>query len=331
MREFSPALLEPFGLRGRRITRAYGAFICDTNQGTVLVKTAEQPEEILWAAHGAKEHLCAQGFMGTDRYLLSREGLPWAMAGGERYTVRSWLRAEEADLMQEDCVVQMAAVLGRMHRLAIHYEPPQGGKLLNRYHEWPQKMYKSCRKLKSYGKILRKNGRYTEFDLMVLACLPVYVEEAEEAEEFFLSQSYVKLAEEAERQKAFGHGGYTDHTVLLGKGRTMITDFETIAYMISVNDLVMLMEKVMRKNQWEVRLGMTMLDAYHRWHPMSKEEWQFVYAGLLYPNRLCEICAKAYHTKRSWIPAAYKQKLEELLDQQENRKEFLRQLREILR
>lgn len=49
MREFSPALLEPFGLRSKRITRAYGAFICDTNQGVVLVKEAAQPEEVLWA------------------------------------------------------------------------------------------------------------------------------------------------------------------------------------------------------------------------------------------------------------------------------------------
>ena len=32
MKEFSASLLEPFGLRAKRVTRAYGAFICDTNQ-----------------------------------------------------------------------------------------------------------------------------------------------------------------------------------------------------------------------------------------------------------------------------------------------------------
>ena len=40
MRDFSASVLEPFGLRAKRVTRAYGAFICDTNQGVVLVKEA---------------------------------------------------------------------------------------------------------------------------------------------------------------------------------------------------------------------------------------------------------------------------------------------------
>ena len=331
MREFSPALLEPFGLRSKRITRAYGAFICDTNQGVVLVKAAAQPEEALWAAHGAKEYLCRQGFGWTDRYLVSRDGVPWAVASGETYTVRSWLRAEEADLTDKNCVIQMAAMLGRMHRLSVRYELVQGAQMANRCYEWPQKVYKNCRKLKSYGKILRKNGHYTEFDLMVLSCLPKQVEEAEEAQEFFMGPQYVRLAEQAQEQHAFGHGQYTDHTVLLGKNRTMITDFEKISYMIPATDLVMLLEKVMRKNHWSVEFGMEMLEAYDRWCPTGDEERQFIYAGLLYPSRLCELCTKAYHMKRSWIPIAYKQKLEEFLAQQEKRKDFLLQLRSVLR
>lgn len=54
-------------------------------------------------------------------------------------------------------------------------------------------------------------------------------------------------------------------------------------------------------------------------------------AMLLYPSRFCQVCGEAYHMKRSWMPIAYKRKLEELQAQQEKRKEFLQQLSNVLR
>ena len=331
MKEFSASILEPFGLRTKRVTRAYGAFICDTNQGVMLVKTAEEPEGALWFAHGAKEHMVRQGFGWTDRYQLSRDGLAWAEYCGERYTVRSWLRAEEAELTDGDCALRMAALLGRMHRVSADYEAPPQSRVVNRCHEWPQRIYKNCHKLQSYGKLLRKNGRYTEFDLMVLACLPEHIEQAQEAQKFFLSEAYTELAERADLGRTFGHGRYDDHTVLLGRSHSMITNWEQACYMIPVVDLIGLLERALRKNGWETELGIGMLEAYDRWYPLDAAEKRMVYAGLMYPNRLCELCSDAYHMKRSWIPISYKRKLEELLNQQKRRKEFLMQLDHVLR
>lgn len=331
MKEFSASILEPFGLRAKRVTKAYGAFICDTNQGVMLVKTAVEPEETLWFAHGAKEHLARQGFVWTDRYQMSRSELIWAEQGGEVYTVRSWLRAEEAELTDGACAVRMAAFLGRMHRAARGYEGMEQGRGVNRCHEWPQWIYKNSRKLQNYGKMLRKNGRYTEFDLMVLDCLPEHIEQALEAQAFFLGEDYVRLAERADRERAFGHGHYSDHTVLLGRSQSLITDFEQTCYMIPVVDLAGLLERAMRKNEWEVRLGVQMVEAYDRWCPMSAEEKQMLYALMLYPRRLCELCGEAYHIKRSWMPVSYKRKLEELMQQQKKRKDFLQQLKDVLR
>ncbi len=331
MREFSASILEPFGLRAKRVTRAYGAFICDTNQGVKLVKTVTEPEEVLLFAHGVKEHLARQGFAGTDRYQLSQNGTICEESGGERYTVRSWLHAEEAELTNEDCAVHMACLLGRMHQAAGEYETPVQNSGNNRCYEWPQKIYKSNRKLQTYSKMLRKNGRYTEFDLMVLECLPSHIEQALAAQEFFLGKEYTQLAERADRKRAFGHGRYTEHTVLIGRGQSLITDFEQSCYMIPVIDMALLLERAMRKNEWREQIGVKMLEGYDRWCPMGREEKHMVYALMLYPRRLYELCSEAYHMKRSWMPISYNRKLEELLRQQKKRKEFLKRLEHILR
>ncbi len=331
MKEFSASILEPFGLRAKRVTRAYGAFICDTNQGVVLVKTVQEPEEMLWFAHGAKEHLARQGFLWTDRYQMDRSGMIWAEQSGEIYTVRCWMRTDEAQLTDGDSAVRMAAILGQMHRAARGYEAPAKGREVNRCYEWPQRIYKDSRRLQSYSKMLRKNGRYTEFDLMVLECLPESLEQVQEAQGFFLSGGYTRLAERADKERAFGHGGYSDHTVLLGKGKSMITDFEQCCYMIPVVDLAMLLERAMRKNEWEAELGLQMLESYDSRCAMNTEERQMLLALMVYPSRFCGLCSEAYHMKRSWMPISYKRKLEELMRQQKNRKEFLKQLHYILR
>lgn len=331
MKEFSAALLEPFGLRARRVTRAFGAFVCDTGQGTVLVKTAPQTEGAIWFAHGAKEHLAAHGFGNTDRYVLSGSGFPWEEAEGERYTVRRWIRAEEAQLTDVGCAVQMAAVLGKMHRCAFEYEAWEGSRAINRCYEWPQKIYKSCHKLQGYGKSLRKNGKYTEFDLMVLSCLPQHLEQAEEAQCFFTGHVYAELAQRADQARMFGHGAYSDHTVLLGRSRSLITDFEQACYMIPAVDLIEFLHRALRKNDWSVSLGYRMLEAYDRWQPLSAAERQMIYAGLLFPARFSDICSEAYQMKRSWMPAAYRRKMEEVLRQMDMRKDFLDEVEHVLR
>lgn len=331
MKDFSASLLEPFGLRAKRVTRAYGAFICDTNQGIVLVKQTEETEEVLRFAHGAKEHLAQHGFAGTDRYLLSLEGKIWAEQGGERYTVRRWLRAEEADLTKAECGVQMAMLLARMHRAGAGYEADAQSMGNNCCYEWPHKIYKYNRKLQGFGKMLRKNGRYTEFDLMVLSILPEAQDQAAKAQAFFMSDRFTDLAQWTDCKRLVGHGNFSDHTVLLNGTQSMITDLESCAYMIPVVDLTGLLERTMRKTEWNVVLGLKMLEMYERWYPLRNEEKEMLWAMMLYPSRFCQICSEAYHMKRSWMPIAYKRKLEELQAQQEKRKEFLQQLYYILR
>lgn len=162
---------------------------------------------------------------------------------------------------------------------------------------------------------------------MVLSCLPAHIEQAEEAQSFFNGQTYSELAQRADEGRAYGHGNFTDHAVLLGRNHSMMTDFEQTCYMIPIADLVAFLEKAMRKNDWSVPLGMAVLETYDRWYPMSQAEKELVYAGMLYPERLCLLCSEAYHMKRSWIPISYKRKLEEFLYQQEKRKEFLTELK----
>ena len=327
MREFAPSLLEPFGLKARKVTRAYGAFICETSQGLKIVKKTTASAGQLWFAHGAKEYLAGAGFGNTDRFRLTETGEPFACAGSECYTVRDWLAGEEPELKERAQNLKIAEELGRMSCRSEGYRAPELCRAVSRYHELPEQLHKQSRQLERYGKSLRKNGRYTEFDLMLLDCLPIHIEQAREAEQILSAPAYAEEAERLERDLVFSHGSFSDHTVQWGQGAMLITDFEEACYRMPVLDLAGFMEKVLRKNSWETSLGIGLAAAYERYCHINAVQRRILYAALLFPGRLAQLCYEVYSVRRSWIPLSYGRKLEEIRAQQEERRRFLEDFR----
>ena len=323
MRDFTPSLLEPFGLRARRVTRAYGAFICETPQGLKIVKKTAASAGEIWFAHGAKEHLADNGYRMTDRFRITTEGEPYAVAGAECYTVRDWLPGEEPELREAGQVRWIAEELGRMSRCSAGYRAPEKSRSLNRCHELPEQLHKRVRRLENYGRSLKKNGRYTDFDLMLLDCLPLHIEQARQAESLILDPAFAREADRIEAQAVFAHHHFSNHTVLWGRDRMLITDFENACYTMPLLDLVDYTEKVLRKNDWDIRQGIGLLEAYDRVARISPVQSRILYAGLLFPGRLAELCAEVYSVRRNWTPLAYGRKLAELQEQQEARRQFL--------
>ena len=50
-----------------------------------------------------------------------------------------------------------------------------------------------------------------------------------------MSDEFNDLAQLSDSNRYVGHGNFSDHTVLLGTGQSMITDLENCAYMIRWN------------------------------------------------------------------------------------------------
>ena len=329
MRDFSPVLLEPFGLKARKVTRAYGAFICDTPKGLKILKTTMASSADLWFAHGVKEHMAQAGYGATDRYQVAQTGEPWSQIGSEMYTVRDWAVGEEADLtVPEQCLGiarEMGRIAGTMHGYETLLQTGNSGSPAETM-EGRKKQFQRFRRLE---KSLRKNGRYTDFDMMVLQCLPEHMEQAQQAEELFDDPAVQREVKTAEEKRTFAHRNFSDHTVIWDKGNTLFTDFERAGYDLPLFDLTAFLEKALRKNHWPIELGAAMIAAYEENFALSEGMRKLLYGQLLFPKRLAQLCAEVYGAKRTWMPLSYSQKLEEICRQQEERKAFLREFEKI--
>ncbi len=86
------------------------------------------------------------------------------------------------------------------------------------------------------------------------------------------------------------------------------------------------MRKLLEKNNWSVSAGDSLLEAYERKRPLSKEELRQLYYRLAYPEKFWKIVNFYYNTGKSWIPGRNMEKFDKLLKQEKEKELFLHTL-----
>ena len=327
MRELSHETLEEFGLTVQHSSREFGAYLCETEAGLYLVKSVDNSERELRLAHQVKTHLRQRGLTQTDAYMLTREGQPWLNQNREILTVRHWIRGNEAELAKPEVYRELGRVLGTLHTCCTGLELPEGIEAAHRYGELPDRLERQLRRVRFMGKNIRRRGRLEEFELMFLQVLRCCEDSAREALEGLRSGCAEENARWAEEERMFCHNAFSNHSVLFGKDGYLIHDFEAVQLAEPVMDLARMMEKLLRKNGWRTEPAWELLSAYEEARTLRPYERKVLYYYLLYPKRVLELAAEGYE-KRSWkVPAQYRNKLQEFLEQCEERRRSLEQLK----
>ena len=101
------------------------------------------------------------------------------------------------------------------------------------------------------------------------------------------------------------------------------TNFEHVQENIQVTDFYYFLRKVMEKNHWDVHLGDKMVNAYHKYLPISKDEMEYIAIYLAYPEKFWKAANSYYRSRKVWLPAKNLEKLELFIKQSEEKKTFL--------
>ena len=86
---------------------------------------------------------------------------------------------------------------------------------------------------------------------------------------------------------------------------------------VQMADLYRFMRKILEKYNWDVRLGMKMLSAYHKEKSISEDEWQNIHIRFLYPEKYWKLANYYYSHKKVWISEKNVEKLQNLIRQRE--------------
>lgn len=320
-------ILEQYDIEIRNTSRGRGAFICDTDKGTMLLKEFRGSMERAEFLYNILEFLSEESFL-AESVVPTKEGNMLARdeAEGKSYLLKNWYTGKECDVKNRDHILVSVRKLAAFHNIGRCYgrEIPQflmaePDELLKEY----EKHNRELNKVKNY---IRSKHKKNEFEMLFMKVYDSYRSQAMEVTEQLKIQLETLTEEEKQQMYGLCHGDYNQHNVIFSQGDCILLNFEQMCYNIQISDLANFARKILEKHNWNARLGMDIISAYDKIHKLLPQECRQLYLRLAYPQKYWKIANHYYNSRKSWISGRDIEKLEKIMEQEKERTQFLKML-----
>ncbi len=313
-------VLEQYPVLVNQTYKGRGALICDTDQGLKILKEYKGSEARADFLYKALLFLKENGQKRVDCIVKTTEGRTIAEDVDKTvYLMRDWQEGRECDPKSRDDILRAIRQLAQVHTAFGRYDGEipdflkgQRSMLLEEY----EKHRRELKKVKNYiGAKKKKNDFEMEF---ARHC------------DFFLEQAdqviLLMKKEPEEGQAVYGicHGDFNHHNVIFSRDGVTILNYEKATYDVQTGDLCNFMRKILEKHNWNMGLGMDMMDAYEKTRPLTEEERKQLYIRLAYPEKFWKISNHYYNTSKAWVCGRDLEKLSRVIEQEEAKERFLK-------
>lgn len=339
MKDYELEILDQYEIEIRSTRKVRGAFFCDTNEGTMLLKEATISDRRALFLYKMLCRLSGDGFPNVDIPVVSKEGnLVSTSRDGSRYMLKRWFNGRECDVHREAEVLESVRNLAFLHQ-KMHWkkeseeESPSVGRHLK------EEFLCHNRELKKVRSFIRNKVNKGDFEYLFLQCFEKMYQTAARITKRLENSGYEDLYKKSIESGCLVHGDYNYHNILFsnvpfagtgtgtvfrGADRMAATNFEHFRLDVQIQDLYYFLRKVMEKHKWNERLGLQMLETYSAVRPLETAEWEYIAMKLAYPEKFWKIANTYYHSNKAWIPEKNVEKLKTTVIQSEEKQRFLR-------
>lgn len=331
-------ILDKYSFNVASVCRGRGAYICSTDQGLRIMREYFPAPSRLVFESLVKYTIRDRGYMNVDQLVVNGEGELFTKNRYDKnFVVREWFEGRECDMQRPEDLTALAVNLAKLHKTMR--KVPLSPEMAEKYTYGDTKMVleKHCREMRSIRNYMKGCRQKKAFENLYLEYYEIFARQARDAVNALDDHDYRQLAERARQEHTLCHGDYNHHNVIIMKGQTrermaqdghclpvMATvNFDRMHINIQVNDLYLFLRKVMEKNSWNVDLGISLVNAYDRERPMSREEKKYLYILMLFPEKFWKIANHYYNTRKSWTCGRNQEKLEAFIHIRALREHFL--------
>ena len=325
MNERGLKVLEQYDLKVLGTRRGRGSFICETDRGLKLIAEFYGSAKRLRFQNRALDYLREQGYALVDRTVENAEGELVTKDRDETvYIVKDWFEGKECDTKNEGDILAAVRNLANLHRLLRlpqeeDAETYAGDRLDEEYAA-------RNREIKRAWNYMRGRRRKSEFESCFLNSYSMFFEQAQEAQRELTDSAYGEMYEEAMKQGRLCHGDYNQHQVLNTKKGTATTNFGKCRYDVQTGDLYQFLRKILEKQDWDIKLGMAMVEEYDKMVALGRREREYLRIRLASPEKFWKLANHYYNHNKAWIPGKSVEKLRMLISQQQKMNAFLKTL-----
>ena len=328
--EYELEVLEQYHIEVKGTRRIRGAFFCDTNEGTMILKETRVSERRAPLLYRVLSYIEERGNIKVDTPVFTRDGeLLVTSREGTVYMLKKWYQGRECDIRQENEVVRASEQLARLHR-ELDAAADKGENI--RPSLFPagrspvEEILRHNRELKKVRTFIRGRVAKNEFEYLFLENFDKMYGMAEKVLCKMEDSGCAGLYADSIKQGSMGHGDYNYHNLLMLKSDMAVTNFEHMRTDIQVHDLYYFIRKAMEKHYWKQTTGQKLIEAYESVRPLSAAEKEYLGLFLAYPEKFWKTAGNYYHSNKAWLPEKYVEKLQTAVRQSEEKYDFLKEV-----
>lgn len=329
--EYELEVLEHYNIEVKSTRRIRGAFFCDTNEGTMLLKETRISGRRAPFLYLVLSRLEERGNVKVDTPVFAEDGELLVTSGdGKVYMLKKWFPSREMDIRQETEIVRAAEEMARLHtelcRIGIREPEVRGDVRIPEGKDPVEEIRRHNRELKKVRTFVRNRVAKNEFEYLFLESFEKMFGLAETVLARMEHSSGSDLFAESVRQGRLIHGDYNYHNLLMLRSGMAVTNFEHMRADIQVRDLYYFIRKAMEKNHWKLKTGQRIMGAYENIRQLDSAEREYMGLCLAYPEKYWKTVSGYYHSNKAWLPEKYVEKLELAVRQADEKNEFLKEL-----
>ena len=310
-------LLEKYPLTVKSFAKGRECYLCDTSLGNLALREYRGSGERAAFLAEMLKHLKTSGLL-VEEILLSADGEILVEDEEERkFILCENYHGAECDTKNEADMVEAVKTLARLHNASQTFP----GKIPEPVCRNRNSLLNSCekhnRELKQVKNYIRGKKKKNNFEMLFVRQCESFIQKAVAVTDALRNVAY------REELYGFCHGDYNQHSVIFSKRGIAIVGLERFTYDLQIRDLANFVRKMMEKNNWDIKLGIALIQAYDDIHELKKEEKEYLYFFLAYPEKFWKLANHYSNAHKSWLSERNVEKLEKVILQEEKREAFL--------
>lgn len=317
MNDRAISLLEQYDIEVLRTRKGRGAILCDTESGCLIFKEYMGTDKRIALQDKLLKTIAASERISAELLIPTKEGaLVVKDADGVQYILKTYHEGRECNIYDTAECADAVRLLARLHDCM---ELPPDTEDLPAVFSPKAEYEKRNKELRRVRKFLQQRSQKTWFEIRLLNTFNLFLDQAlTVTEEWSEYEQSFQLS-----NNTYCHGDYQYHNIIREGNGWFLINFEKCLPDSPVRDLYHLLRKLLEKSNWSVSLGEDLLEAYHRERPLSARDRIDLYYRLAYPEKFWKIANFYYNSGKAWIPEKNQEKLEKLVEQEQEKQQFL--------
>ncbi|NLM43781.1 MAG: CotS family spore coat protein [Clostridiales bacterium] len=325
------AIAKKFGVKVLDLKPLRGVYLAYTDKGTKIIKKSKKEPEKLLYIHGLKEYIYQRGFHNLDRFLISKQGLPFVIEEQKIYIMEDFIFGRECSFSNPFDRSAAMRTLAELHIYGQGYIPPTGAAERNDIGKWEKNYLRKINDMVTIKQKVKMKKYKDVFDKMYLEDVDFFLEIAWRAYDTLRNSRYKILCKVAESIKPICHHDYTYHNIIIDKNyRINIIDFDYSCHELPCYDIAAVIQRVMRRFSFNIDIALEMIMDYDRVKPITDDEIILILSLFEFPQRFWRITDRYYSGKTQWSREKFIKKYYEVVDDKEFMLDFIDDFRRIV-